>query len=897
MVYMASNPILDKIIQPKSSMTNVTLPAGTFEKVMVNQPTTKQLGEVKTIQRPSSGGGGGVVQTPQGGVSTAFPEQYNKGVSTEITPSNVQAVETGVKTQTLQPSMIMAAQSRTAVDVIRNAPNEGIVNTAKGLYQTTIGRLGKGAEKQVTKIESKLPENFRTTPQSRAEEAYQNRIIQYNQVVESLAKQTNELDYKVNDFNNRITKFNENAPKEYDSLHDSLQSKVNKGEISVDDANLILTNKYNEIQNKQKEFNGEKQYLDNSVEGLKGSTERLKQQGQNLNIQSVKLQQTERTFSNLVSNIAVGAVGTVLFIPKTIAQTITNPASITKTAVEVGTGIIELPKNIIEKPITTIGQTVGSIAAAELIGAGVSKLIPKETEVIKTTREIKPTATASITLNDIQKVSDEQYNALSKSNIKVINPETNKVVRNINVDTSSEIIVLPKAEDLISTQSKSASAVLKLNKDGSVSADRINYRIVKSESTGTFKVDFDKAVGTVETTATQVGTMRLKPAKNIPGEIITVDNKLVYEPKLTKNRLNNIYRSLSNVEGVNIASKEGTTFVKTKSLTDTYLEKQRIKGYKTAEGTSVKEYLRTPKESIKRYGEIRNRDFSVQLSKIFEPTEDIKSFKTGGKSKGTTEISSGDKVTKQIIDNINKGTSQAVSSTASASNEAIIKQIMGEETAKPIKKTTTEVKVNTENIQKGKALSKAIAQIEGTGQISKDYEKAFGKQFDITDINLGSGSSQSQSLTNKQIDKLLNPQATAQANKLNAATALAIAQINDIVNPKPTPVTSTDFTDIINPPTGSNYPGAGNIRGKRTELIPKNRNYKYTASLGRAIFGGTQKVSSKNLKKVMKELDAKEFTGFEDRPVFEITPEKKGRGQVKKQKSLTSKMLEDIGLA
>lgn len=402
---IANNPF----IPPQQSPLPISTPSA---------PTTSTTPTTSTSSSRSSGGSSssGVVQTPTGGVSTAFPERYTEvyqGIPKYTEPTETNPLGLAPQTPPIpiqsrfQPTLTTTPPKQTYSDIINQYEYNGIVPTAKGVankvYSDTYGKYSEEQEryksqqaKQSADIlrqgkkeyyggqdySTLLPYQKRGTAVVTKQIPFSDEELQANLLspgvpLEQVRRQEENIKEKVfQDYQNAEVevkpivqqRIDEEVSKSKDylnNLFNELQQKVNTGKLSVEEANKIL---FKESKKQEEDISNKvnKTYSDEINKRLDPKITGYSKEANKVLNELNKKREIQSAIAYLPATVASGAALSLLVSGGAVG-----------TAVGVGSGLLlakDVGKQVIEGDTYGLARTgidVGGFMAGGLVAGGI----------------------------------------------------------------------------------------------------------------------------------------------------------------------------------------------------------------------------------------------------------------------------------------------------------------------------------------------------------------------------------------------------------------------------------------------------------------------------------------------------------------------------------------------
>lgn len=378
----------------------------------------------------------------------------------------------------------------------------------------------------------------------------------------------------------------------------------------------------------------------------------------------------------------VGAVTAPIVLAKTGIGLVTKPLT---TGKEVVSGYVELPKQILESPINTIGTLTGQMVFGGLVGRGLSGA--SKTTSVKV-RNVKPKVTVSNEFSEILKIDEKRAVVEGVVETNTISPITGRLIRRkvSKVNAVAEVVENPLGGFNVeggsiskTTRGKVPRKYIKENKETG------KIEVKQSKFTGSFESLEEGGVkGAIHTITKNIKTVRLV---RTPKEIKIIQRKL---------RLSNEYDTLSNV----FSKEVGKPQLGTKKINNLLFEGERNffqgGGVSTttldkfiSKSSKGKKYLRVNREPMANEINIaKNRGSVFTPKSLLRDTRDF-SFQVKGGAKANVPTG-GDLVTGQVI---KQGTKEAVMKSALQEQGSTISNILKREAeSKKVRVKTTTIK-------------------------------------------------------------------------------------------------------------------------------------------------------------------------------------------------------------
>ena len=810
----------------------------------------------------SSGGGGGtsaptpvsggsVVQTPQGGVSyAATPAQLTAQQALDKASQKINLQSDTYGKSNLLTNPLSPIGGLGTYQTIQKAGQQAIGKVASffaGASEFTSNKINQFLNKPKYLVEQDIKRQQVTT--EKIIQTANPKIEDYNKAQTDFS---NKWDNKIKEVNGEKTFTGNQAEyNQYQKDYEIVQDKYRTADFIAKLANSNVNN----LNKKQEAFN---QKFEPALKDV-GKTD---------------------TAGQALRTTATSAVAGFLSFPTMavalVAGLASNPV---KTLKNVGTGIVNLPSQYVKSPYTTIGTLAGQVAGGYVTGEALAALRGK-TEVVTKVEKINPTITKSYTLQDAVKIGEENGVTKWQVNAKVItnkiNPQTGSIVKTINTDVVSKVIVSQNPEGIIKVLAKADANALRssrvydvVSKQGLLAENKIirTSDLYKAATKGTLQQVGEGYYGTTNTLIQKTGGAKVKITYDqlTGGKGIRIDVNRI-DINTIKTRIPSTYRGLSNVAIKQIGEK----YSYGKTLTNSFLEQGKVKAYIKESGKKVSAYPRTYRSNV-----IKFEDLNKALSRTSEQNPITFDFNPSNSQSLAFE-----QIKKQVAKQV-----------ASAQTQTLSSAIASIEKSKPI-------------------ISRTITTSQGKQIISPQVTKGIS----ITSLNTLTKQQSAKlvqtttktlnDLKYKQLDGLIG---TTETNRFRtgattnyaqltgqATDTLQVQKVREIQLPKllqPTPTTfKTPPTFLINPPFTPFIPipsGRNSMQlGESTKFNP-NKIYKqpksaYTASLGSSIFGFTKNIkvkSQSDINKIIAKLNSKTYSGIEQRPLinFEMPKQKKAK--------------------
>ena len=584
----------------------------------------------------------------------------------------------------------------------------------------------------------------------------------------------------------------------------------------------------------------------------------------------------------LARNVGTSFVAGALSLPTALiglgTSFIVHPI---KTTEETAKGIINLPATFIKEPSTTLGTFAGQVVAGKYIGEALSGF----TKTTKTTKieKINPEITKSYTLQNAIKIGEDvngvsKYQVVAKIITNRINPKTGTTIKTLNTDVVSKVITTQNPEGIITTLAKADAETLRSSriydnvlKEGVLTSEQKYVElkdISKALTKGTFypnQINPEVFIGTAKTYMTKVGEVKtiINYDKIVGNKLLTPEGRIAIDLnkiniKTLKTKMPNLYSALSNIQIKALTEK----YSYGKVLTESFLEKGKVKGYKKITGIRISPYIRSYRSNVIK---------SLNLNKALTRTTEANPIEF--------EIKSLSKPSQIQVQNIKSYQEQAVKQIAVAQTQAIGQLVELQQKAKPIISKT--ITINKKQLLP-LGLTTTTKNIGALISLSNQQQKALTQQTTKTLNNLKY--KQAQFLLPKQQNKITTTINTNLALSTRTAQVTTTIPINQLVLQQPQVVTTPTIQPIVPIPQmlfippiipfGKSLTAQEQPSKPRINLYTPSANPKYAASLGSAIFGISKKVKAKDLEKTLKALSSRTYSGIEMRPTIQVVPNK-----------------------
>lgn len=522
---------------------------------------------------------------------------------------------------------------------------------------------------------------------------------------------------------------------------DKITDKIKKAEgklIDISDPNLARYNR--KEQELYKRYNTELEKLNQDIaSGRITSTEQATSIQNNIKtyyenqIKANQMQQKQYSQSSgaFLGGLATGFITTPTQLASLGIGLFSRPVSEVK---EVAKGFKQLPSEFVKAPLVTGGRLLGSLAGQKLIFGLAGKTfreVSNEPVIKIQVKPVKPKFSKSYTLQDVIKIGETpeglaRYRARALVDINRISPITGKPLKPIKVELTSDFTINSMGET-IRAESNAAAIIynrmirrLREDKTFLYQGNRVSTISTSSEL---FPIKENLYQGVAKSSIKELAKTEMKVSLKRKGNRFDF-NKL--DIRTRKIKLPEEYSALANIEVRSLSDR----YAIGKAVSQSYLEKGKVRGYIRSGDIKVKSYLRSYNTK---------RPIITDFNKII--TREIKPKDLIGGSDENVLIQKG-KMERSTVESLAKAQAQQITATVIKKETARI--------MKPKKSIITKqpemINPIRENIMKATVF---------TAQVNKQQEGLENKQKQGQElINVNSNalkSSQGQEQTTKNI--------------------------------------------------------------------------------------------------------------------------------------------------